>query len=204
MPGYQRFTDLVQRNYFRNSPVTVEDVHRALTIYGEEPSALQGADDTYKTSADGSPTVNPSSRYHQGTPFHYICLRRVYLYVQGIPILHSISGSSYMFRTLEPVFKAKPNKADILKRVRNVINTYKTRGIEVQQVNGDDEFACIIDDTLPTRMNVVAAEEHAGGIERSIRYIQDGTCTHINRLLFTHYPRAMIAGCAMHALKSIN
>lgn len=42
MPGYHRFLELVERNYFRNSLITSDDVHRALHICSEEPSALQG------------------------------------------------------------------------------------------------------------------------------------------------------------------
>ena len=42
MPGYQRLLELVERIFSRNSPITSDDVRRALHIYGEEPSALQG------------------------------------------------------------------------------------------------------------------------------------------------------------------
>ena len=119
-------------------------------------------------------------------------------------MLHSISGSSYMFRTLEPTFKSKANMADILKGIHNITNTHHSRGITVEQINADNEFACIASDILPTRLNTVAAEEHVGEIERSVRYLQEGTRSHINRLPYSHYPRAMIAGCAMHTLKSIN
>ena len=41
-PGYARFLALVEQNYFRNFPITSDDVQRALHIYEEEPSALQG------------------------------------------------------------------------------------------------------------------------------------------------------------------
>ena len=134
MPGYQKFIELVQMNYFRNSPVTAQNVQRALTIYGEGTAALQG----HMTRRRPQPmTLLPkipmptTIRDLHST----ISVSMDYLYVQGIPMLHSISGSTYMFRTLEPVFKAKANKADILKGVRNIINTYQARGIEVQQVN---------------------------------------------------------------------
>ena len=75
-----------------------------------------------------------------------------------------------MFRTLEPTFKSKANMADILKGIHNITNTYHSRGITVEQINADNEFACIASDILPTRLNTVAAEEHVGEIERSVRY----------------------------------
>lgn len=79
-----------------------------------------------------------------------------------------------------------------MKGVNNIINTYKGKGINVIQINGDNEFQCITDDVLPTRMNVVAADEHIGDVERSIRYIKDGMRTLINSLPYTHYNKAMI------------
>ena len=42
MPGYDRFLKLVESNYFRDSPVTVQDVRRSLELYGREEAAIQG------------------------------------------------------------------------------------------------------------------------------------------------------------------
>ena len=42
MPGQKRFMKLVEKNYFRDSRVTVEDVKRAVAIYGKEEAELQG------------------------------------------------------------------------------------------------------------------------------------------------------------------
>ena len=41
-------------------------------------------------------------------------------------------------------------------------------------------------------------------MERSIRYVKDGTRAIINSLPYTHYTKAMIIGCMMYNLKSIN
>ena len=59
--------------------------------------------------------------------------------------------------------------------IGRVINLYKTRGFEVKQINGDNEFMCISNEVLPVKMNIVAADEHVGEVERSIRTIKDGT-----------------------------
>ena len=42
MPGQNKFISLVERNYYRNSPVTVEDVRRALELYGPLGGNIQG------------------------------------------------------------------------------------------------------------------------------------------------------------------
>ena len=47
-----------------------------------------------------------------------------YVYIQGIPMLHTISGRSFHYRILEPVTnKVEPNKEDILNGLRRV-STY--------------------------------------------------------------------------------
>ena len=123
-----------------------------------------------------------------------------YLYIKGIPMLHSISGHNYQFRTLEPVHKAKPNKDDMVNGIQNIIATYKARGINIHQINGDDEFACVSTEVLPDHMKTMAVDEHVGDVERSIRYIKEETRTQINGLSFTHYPKTMIVGCVMYVL----
>ena len=69
-------------------------------------------------------------------------------------MLHSISGRSYQFRILEPINKSRANKEDIVKGLRNIVNTYKARNIEINQINGDNEFECVADEMLPARMNM--------------------------------------------------
>ena len=43
-----------------------------------------------------------------------------------------------------------------------------------------------------------------GDVERSIRYLKDGSRTQIHSLPFTHHPKVMVIGCMMYVLKSIN
>ena len=71
-------------------------------------------------------------------------------------------------------------------------------------MNADNKFNYVRSDFLPTRFNIAAAEEHVGDVERSIRYLKDGSRTQIQSLPFTHYPKAMIIGCVMYVLKAIN
>ena len=52
---------------------------------------------------------------------------------------------------------------------------YHARGIHVNQINTDNEFECIRNNILPINLNVVAAEEHVGDVERSIRTLKEGT-----------------------------
>ena len=88
--------------------------------------------------------------------------------------------------------------------MKKAINVYHSRGIHVHNVNTDNEFECIKDDILPVHLNVVAAEEHVGDVERSIRTVKEGTRCDIQRLPYTHYPRAMVRGCVTKRIKDLN
>jgi len=118
----------------------------------------------------------------------------------------TISGTSYKFRTVEPVFKPSLSKGDIVKCFKNVLQMYRSRGIKIIQLNGDNEFESLrSDDSINNiRLNIVAADEHVGDIGRSIRTIKEGTRTIINSLYYKCYPRAMIAGAVVSAVQALN
>ena len=53
----------------------------------------------------------------------------------------------------------------MLQGVKKCVNLYHSRGLEVIQLNTDNEFACIEEDICPIKLNMVAAGEHVGDIE---------------------------------------
>jgi len=202
-PGYDRFISMIRNNYFRNLPITTQDAKRALYIYGKNIAEMKGKGIRKRPmSIQDIQTIDLPSEIKN--IYDNIQVSVDYVFIQGIPMLHSISGKSYQFRTLQPVYKSRADKSDILNGIKAIINIYQARGIKINQINGDNEFGCVKDAFIPTRLNIVAAEEHVGDVERSIRTLKDGIRTHISRLPYTHYPRAMVAGAAMHTLISIN
>ena len=202
-PGYIKFIAAIENNSFRNIPFTVEDIKRAIAIYGKDVNEMKGKGTRTRPipiSDIVTIRIPPSIlQLHND-----IQLSVDFIFVQGIPMLHSISGTSYQFRTLHPIFKERPNKLDIQSGIKAVLNIYQSRGIRIRQINADNEFNCVKSDFLPTPVNIVAAEEHVGDVEKSIRTLKDGTRTHVCRLPYRRYPRAMVAGAAMHTLISLN
>ena len=63
---------------------------------------------------------------------------------------------------------------------------------------------CITNDVLPIKMNIIAADEHVGEMERSIITIKDATRCHVHRLSYKRYPRQMVKGCVGMMLKCLN
>jgi len=204
-PGYAKFLRLLQNNYFRDSPVTTDNVKRAVFIYGRDVSNLQGR----ATRPRPQPLRDMTSSMIHLPPtiqaFHSaIQLSIDVMFVQTIPFVTTISNESYQFRTVEPIFK--PNKDDLTKCIDNVIKMYKNRNIQIVQINGDNEFEHIrqVPEVSGIHLNILAANEHVGPIERSIRTIKDGTRMIVHSLPFKRYPRAMIAGAVVKTVQSLN
>ena len=81
---------------------------------------------------------------------------------------------------------------------------YHTRGLEVIQLNTDNEFACIEEDIRPINLNMVAVGEHVGDIERSGRTIKECTRCHVHRNPYERYTRLMVTGCVVKSVKDLN
>ena len=81
--------------------------------------------------------------------------------------MHSISNNT-KFRTVESIIGKESYKKDILGAINRVLNLYQSRGFQVKEINGDNEFMCITNNILPIKMNIVAADEQVGEVERSI------------------------------------
>ena len=74
----------------------------------------------------------------------------------------------------------------------------------MKQINADNEFACVEEEITPVKMNIVAAGQHVGDVERSIRTIKEGTRYHVHRLPYRRYPACMIRGCLIKVVKERN
>ena len=82
--------------------------------------------------------------------------------------------------------------------IKKLINVYHSN------LNTDNEFEYIKDDILPVQLNIVAAEEHVGDVERSIRTVKEGKRCNIQRLSYTLYSRAMVRGYVNKRVKDLN
>jgi len=122
-------------------------------------------------------------------------------YVQGHLFFHTISRK-VQFRTVAPVLDRK--KDTLLRETRAVVALYQSRGFNIPDLHTDMEFGCIRNDVLPTRLNVTAADDHVGEVERSIRTIKERTRTTIHGLPFKRLPKLMIQELVYHAANGLN
>ena len=166
-PGYTKIFWLVQNKKIRGCQVDMEDVKRAIHLYGPDIAVLRGRSVGTKSHKINKPEVIelPKEILQKNINVH---LYIDYMYVHGMPFLTTVS-SVFNFRTVEPLMsKRRANFEDMLQGVQRVLNLYHSRGLKVAQIAADNEFECLRDHIRPIMLNVVAADEHVSEIERSI------------------------------------
>jgi len=92
------------------------------------------------------------------------------VYVNKIPFLTTISRN-IGWHTIAPV----PNqqKVTILKELNCLITIYRNRGLPVNSIHGDNEFACLRDDIGSIHLDIAAPNTHVLEIERSNQIIKE-------------------------------
>ena len=89
-PGYKKYFRLLETNYFRNCPITVDDAKRALHIYGPDGESLKGKMTRRRPQRIGEAImINIPDTIKELHPT--ISLSADYFFVQGIAFLHSLS-----------------------------------------------------------------------------------------------------------------
>ena len=201
-PTYVKFLKLLDKRYFIDCPVTSEDMKRVSFIYGPENKRCKATRQRLDSLAMIPNIALPANIIEQ---HRNIMLSVDYVYIQGIPMFHTISGRSCQFRTLEPItIKVKTYKEDILNGLRKVINIYRSRGINITQINGDNEFDSIKNDHPEFNLNILASNDHVGDIERANRTLKERTRTLLNDLPYSQYPKSMVVGCTVYTTKILN
>ena len=199
-PSQSDFLDALANNVVQNCPVTPEDAKRALKIYGPDPATIKGK--TVKRPTPAAPQVVPTDIPTKIKNEH----RRVTIcadnfYVQGHIFCHTISKHLH-FRTVAAISNRR--KATLEKEIKDVINMYHARGFEVTDFHADNEFAPIQQRILPVLSNIVAADDHVGQVERSIRTIKERVRALVHGLPYRRYPSLLVREIVAHAVRTLN
>ena len=200
MPSYQKFIKLLESNAIKNCPVTPEDVKTALFIWGPETAVVKG-----KTTRIG-PKHIPDAKIlplpQTIRDFHSkVTLCVDFFYVNGIPILHTISRS-FKFRTVEET--SDRSLRAMVNGIMKAVRLYKIRGLQVKNIHADNEFECCRDELSPIVLDIVGAGMHVGEVERSIRTIKERIRCSTHSLPFRKYPKMLTTGCINYNIKRLN
>ena len=123
----------------RDCPITIDDAKRALHIYGPDPAHLKGKTTRRKPAAIPITDLTPLPEEVVAAQ-RFVNLSMDYFFVQGIPILHTIS-KNFHFRTVEFFLnKGKATERDTREAVERVLPIDKGRGLQVTKISADNEF----------------------------------------------------------------
>jgi len=165
---------------------------------------MQGKDDEANTCCHQQRYSYPYTTNNTGPTSNHQPIYILFV-VQGISFPHAISRGN-MFCTIKYLKKLNKryNQVEMEKGAKKFINLYHNRGLRVTQLNTDNDFTCIEERIRPVRLNVMAAEEHVGEIERSTRTIKEGTRCHVHICPYERHPKIMIVGCGVKKTKNLN
>ena len=111
----------------------------------------------------------------------------IYFAYKGTRFFHTISRK-LQFCTMAYVSKTS-TKAVILSELNSIMDFYVARGLNIPDVHADIKFACVTNDTLATRINNTAADDHVGEMERSIYTTNNGVRSMTHVLPFKRIPK---------------
>ena len=125
----------------------------------------------------------------------------IFLNVNGIPLLHTISRS-FKFRTVEETNDR--SQKTMVTGIMKAVKLYKDRGLTVVNIHADNEFECCRTELRPIILNIAGTGMHVGEVERSIRTIKERVRCTTHDLPFKIYPRVLVTGCVNYNLKRLN
>jgi Reverse transcriptase (RNA-dependent DNA polymerase)/Zinc knuckle len=199
-PSERFFQKILSQRLINNCPVTADDAKRALTIYGPDLATLKGK--TTRKNGEHIPDINPIplpdyiKEHHDDVT---LCID--IFFVQGQRFFHTISRK-IKFRTVNPVTSL--TKATLIENTMAVINAHRQRGFTVTTIHADGAFECMREAVAPTILNINAADEHVGEVERSIRTIKERVRGALHGLPYKRLPKEMIKGAVRFAVKALN
>jgi hypothetical protein len=200
-PDEKSFRSLLQNNLILNCPVSPNDAHRALAIYGPDVATLKGKT-TRATAAARAPTylavpLPPTILEHHRN----VTLCVDFFFVQELCFFHTISRD-IGFRTVAPV--ADRSFKTILRELQAAIQLYTDRGFTVCAIHGDHEFECTRLALSPLHLNIVAADGHVGKVERSIRTIKERLRACVHGLPYHRLPKLLLRHMVTDVVRCLN
>jgi hypothetical protein len=92
--------------------------------------------------------------------------------------------------------------------MHQIYQMYMLRGFHIVEIAGDGEFVWIADQvaSLPTNptLDLAAANEHVGLIERNIRFLKEKVCSLRHSFPFKRIPALMLIRMGMHTVPFMN
>ena len=175
---------MVSNTFLKNSPVKVDDVTNARTIFGPNLLRLKGGSTRQKPKRVESEYIKIPRDFYRLHKF--VTLTADVMFVNGIPFLMTFSRNIRLITTEHVPSRTAKSLANSLIKVMKL---YARGGFVVRLALMDKEFDKITDFVGLLEVNTTAAREHVGEIERTIRFVKERTRCISNGLMFEYIPK---------------
>jgi hypothetical protein len=195
-PSTKTFLRIISDNLLPNCPITTQDVMNAAQILGPDVGSLEG-----KTVRRGPIPVSgnlvsiPAELMQM---YRDVTLSGDIMFVNRIAFF--VTKSRKIHFSIAELLRDQKNST-ILKAIRQVKNTYRSRGFKITSLLMDNQFESLRGDIadLGITLNVVSNDEHVPDIERHIRMLKERTRCVYNDLLFQRMPARLIIEMVYYA-----
>jgi len=189
-PSLKDFKWIVRSHSIKDSPVTLDDVEVAVSIWGKNIDALKG-----KTTRKKS---LPVSRDYVKVPkemlklHHEVFLTADIFFVNKIPFFLTLSRKICFTAVNHLANRTVPH---IFKAFKEIYAYYLQRGFRITVLHADGEFAPlkVLIESMPggPLVNLASANEHVPEIERRIRVVKERTRGSRHSLPFQRIPKLL-------------
>jgi hypothetical protein len=202
-PSMKDFKWIIRSHQIKDSPVTVQDVETAISIWGKNISALKG-----KTTRKKS---IPVSRDYVKVPKELLKLHQeVFLtadifFVNKIPFFLTLSRKICFTAVNHLANRTVPH---IFKAFKEIYQYYLQRGFHITVLHVDGEFAPLkaLIESMPggPMVNLASANEHVPEIERRIRVVKERCRASRHDLPFQRIPKLLLIHIVLNSVKMLN
>ena len=167
-PSPRDFQGMVRHNFLKDCPVTPEDITIANDLFGPDLATIRGKTVRHSPERVVMDYVEIPRDFLEK---HYrVTLVADVMFVNSVPFLVSASRSLNLITIEHAPHRTASKIAHLLQRI---IQVYNRAGFTVQTILMDNEFEKVRSHLHDTTLNLPAAGEHVGEIERRIRVIKE-------------------------------
>jgi hypothetical protein len=202
-PSMKDYKWIVRSHQIKDSPVTVQDIEVAISIWGKNISKLKGTTTRSKSL--------PVSRDYVKVPKELLKLHQeVFLtadifFVNKIPFFLTLSRKICFTAVNHLANRTVPH---IFKAFKEIYQYYLHRGFRITVVHADGEFAPlkILIELMPggPAVNLASANEHVPEIERRIRVVKERCRSCRHDLPFNRVPKLLTIHIVMNSVRMLN
>jgi hypothetical protein len=202
-PSNADFESVLRAGGIGGCTVTVEDAKVAEKIWGSSVPRLKGS--TVRESGHRKPQSLVKVPRELIKLQQKVSIAIDIFFVNG-QIFFMTFSRKICFTTVTHLVNRKVN--GVWAAMHQIYQMYMLRGFHIVEIAGDGEFVWIADQvaSLPTNptLDLAAANEHVGLIERNIRFLKEKVRSLRHSLPFERIPALMLIRMVLHAVPFMN